>query len=105
MIFITINALHVPGGSSAHHQELKTVYTTSGICRAFSAYYRYSERVFSITLFSWKAMLSGSQLPAFFIYFSWKFLKITQQLTVKFIPHIKRFDNHKTKFFFFFILR
>jgi len=27
MVFITINALHVPGGSSAHHQELKTVYT------------------------------------------------------------------------------
>jgi len=24
MIFITINALHVSGGSSAHHQELKT---------------------------------------------------------------------------------
>jgi hypothetical protein len=29
MIFITINALHVSGGSSAHHQELKTVYTAS----------------------------------------------------------------------------
>jgi hypothetical protein len=37
MVFITINALHVSGGSSAHHQELKTVYTTSGICRGFSA--------------------------------------------------------------------
>ena len=24
------NALHVSGGSSAHHQELKTVYTASG---------------------------------------------------------------------------
>ena len=34
VVFITINALHVLGGSSAHHQELKTVYTTSGICRA-----------------------------------------------------------------------
>jgi len=33
---ITINALHVSGSSSAHHQELKTVYTASGICRAFS---------------------------------------------------------------------
>jgi hypothetical protein len=29
------NAIHVSGGSSAHHQELKTVYTASGICRAF----------------------------------------------------------------------
>jgi len=34
MVFITINALHVSGGSSAHHQELKTAYTASGICRA-----------------------------------------------------------------------
>jgi hypothetical protein len=38
MVFITINALHVSGGSSAHHQELKTVYTAPGICRAFSAF-------------------------------------------------------------------
>jgi hypothetical protein len=29
MIFIIVNALHVSGGSSAHHQELKTVYTAS----------------------------------------------------------------------------
>jgi hypothetical protein len=43
VVFITINALHVSGGSSAHHQELKTVYTASGICRAFSASYRYRE--------------------------------------------------------------
>ena len=40
MTFITINALHVSGGSSAHHQELKIVYTASGICRAFSASHR-----------------------------------------------------------------
>jgi len=39
--FITIIALHVSGGSSAHHQELKTVYTISGICRDFSDSYRY----------------------------------------------------------------
>jgi hypothetical protein len=25
------NAVHVSGGSSAHHQKLKTVYTASGI--------------------------------------------------------------------------
>ena len=43
MVLITINALHVSGRSSAHHQELKTVYTASGICRAFSASYRYRE--------------------------------------------------------------
>ena len=37
MVFIIINALHVSSGSSANHQELKTVYTASSICRAFSA--------------------------------------------------------------------
>jgi hypothetical protein len=26
------NSLHVSGGSSVHHQELKTVYTASGTC-------------------------------------------------------------------------
>jgi hypothetical protein len=35
----TVNALHVSGGSSAHHQELKTVYTASGICQAFLLLY------------------------------------------------------------------
>jgi len=40
MVFITINALHVSGGSLAHHQELKTVYTASGIHQAFSAHRR-----------------------------------------------------------------
>ena len=45
MVFITINALHFSGGSSAHHQELKTVHTASGICRAFSASCRYREWV------------------------------------------------------------
>jgi hypothetical protein len=34
ILFIITNALYVSGGSSAHHQELKTVYTASGICRA-----------------------------------------------------------------------
>ena len=43
MVFITINPLRVSGGSSTHRQELKTVYTASGICRAFSASYRYHE--------------------------------------------------------------
>jgi len=45
IVFITINVLHVSGGSSAHHQELKTVYTASGICQAFSAFSRYREWV------------------------------------------------------------
>ena len=45
IVFITINALLVSDGSSARHQELKTVYTASGICRAFSASYRYREWV------------------------------------------------------------
>jgi len=35
MVFTAINALHVAGGSSSHHQELKTVYAASGIGRVF----------------------------------------------------------------------
>jgi hypothetical protein len=35
MVFIAINALHVSGGPSAHHQELRTVYTASGIFELF----------------------------------------------------------------------
>ena len=34
VFFITVNALHVSGGFCAHHQELKTVHTASGICQA-----------------------------------------------------------------------
>jgi hypothetical protein len=32
--FITVSAMHVSGGSSAKHQELKTVHTASGIHQA-----------------------------------------------------------------------
>jgi len=49
LVFITMNALHVSGCSSAHHQELKTVYTASGICLAFSVSYRYRELEFQLT--------------------------------------------------------
>jgi len=45
MVFIAINALHFSDGSSAHHQELKTVDTASGICQAFSASYRHSPTI------------------------------------------------------------
>jgi len=31
--FITVNALHVPGVFSAHHQELKTAHTAYGVCQ------------------------------------------------------------------------
>jgi len=34
IFFITANILHVLGGFSAHHQELKTVHKTYGICQA-----------------------------------------------------------------------
>ena len=37
IFFITVNALHVSGGFSAHHQELKTVHTASGICQSLLA--------------------------------------------------------------------
>ena len=45
IVFTTINVLHVSGVSSAHHQELKTVYTALGIYQAFSASYCYCEWV------------------------------------------------------------
>jgi hypothetical protein len=38
ILFIITNVLNVSGGSFTNHQELKTVYTASGICRAFSAF-------------------------------------------------------------------
>ena len=34
IFFINVNALHVSGVFSAHHQEFKTVHTASGICQA-----------------------------------------------------------------------
>jgi len=34
IFFITIDAVQVSGGFSAHHQELKTVHTASDICQA-----------------------------------------------------------------------
>jgi hypothetical protein len=34
IFFINVNALHVSGGFSVHHQELKTVHTASGIGQA-----------------------------------------------------------------------
>jgi hypothetical protein len=35
IFFITVNAVCVSGGFSAHHQALKTVHTASGVCQAF----------------------------------------------------------------------
>jgi len=34
IFFITVIALHVSGGFSAYHQELKKLHTASGICQA-----------------------------------------------------------------------
>ena len=34
IFFIAVDALHVSGGFSAHHQELKTVHTAFGVCQA-----------------------------------------------------------------------
>ena len=34
IFFITVNALHVSGSFSTHHQELKTVHTAPGIGHA-----------------------------------------------------------------------
>jgi hypothetical protein len=37
IFFISVNVLHVTGGFSAHHQELKTVHTASGISQILSS--------------------------------------------------------------------
>jgi hypothetical protein len=37
IFFIAVNALHVSGGFSAHHQELKAVHTASGMSSLLSA--------------------------------------------------------------------
>jgi hypothetical protein len=34
IFFITVDALHVSGGFSAPHQEVKNVHPASGICQA-----------------------------------------------------------------------
>jgi hypothetical protein len=67
MVFITINALHVSGGSSAHPQELRTIYTASGICHAFSASYRY--RKFQLTHDSGKKQKKLDKYPMMCIQF------------------------------------
>jgi len=71
MVFITIIALHVSGGSSAHHQELKTVYIASGICGAFSASYRYRELdlLFQLTHDSGKKQKKPDRYPMLCIQF------------------------------------
>jgi hypothetical protein len=68
MAFITINTLHVSGGSSTHHQELKTVYAASGICQAFTASYRYHE--FQLTHDSGKKQKKPDKYPMPCIQFS-----------------------------------
>jgi hypothetical protein len=35
IFFIAVNAVHVSGGFFAHHQELKTVSTTTVICQVY----------------------------------------------------------------------
>jgi hypothetical protein len=74
-VFITINVLHVSGGSSTHRQELKTIYTESGICGALSASYRYSELVltyvsdFQLTHDSGKKQIKLDKYPILCIQF------------------------------------
>jgi hypothetical protein len=34
-LFIIVSAVHVLSGFSAHHQELKSVHASSGICQTF----------------------------------------------------------------------
>ena len=41
-LFISTDAVHVSGGSCAHHQEHITVHTASGICQTITATCCYS---------------------------------------------------------------
>jgi len=40
IFFITVNAVHVSGGFSAHHQELKKLYTQHRVYVKLARYYR-----------------------------------------------------------------
>jgi hypothetical protein len=73
----TIKVLRVSGGSSAHHQGIKSVYTAWGIRLAFSASYRYREwvgtsyryREFQPTHDSGKKQKKLDKYPMLFIQF------------------------------------
>ena len=52
IFFIAVNSLHVSVGFSAHHQELKTVHTASGICQACL--------LLPVAWVSWQCQASGS---------------------------------------------
>jgi hypothetical protein len=50
IFFFTVNALPVSSGFSAHHQELKTVHTASGVCQTwFAATASMAELEFQLT--------------------------------------------------------
>ena len=63
------NCSTVSGGSSAHHQELKTVYAALGICWAFSASYRYHGEMFQLTHNSGKKQKKLDKYPMLRIQF------------------------------------
>jgi hypothetical protein len=50
MFFIIISALHVSGGFSAHHQELRNLYVQPWVLSCFPAVYRWCGRVGTVSV-------------------------------------------------------
>jgi len=53
IFFITVNAVHVSGGFSTQHQEIRTVHTASGICGSSSKQAWYIPDAVCTVLGSW----------------------------------------------------
>ena len=66
--FFLWDALHVSGGSSAHHQELKTVYTTSG---TLSHLYCYLPLSWKILKWQWQVAVRVWRSKRCCIYSFW----------------------------------
>jgi hypothetical protein len=69
IFFITVNALHVSDGFSAHHQELKTVHTTSGMYVYMYIYIyiyytvRFVLRLIAVFVYKCEPMLAPYLIP------------------------------------------
>jgi len=61
-LFYLETALHVSGGTSTHHQELKKLSTASGICHTVTATCSYRGRVGTGLSVQWVAYATHSTL-------------------------------------------
>ena len=64
MFFITISALHVSGGISAHHQELTKLYVQPWVLSCFPAVYRWCGWVGTVQHIQfYKLLMMGGKTP------------------------------------------